>query len=408
MRKALGLAVVLMALGVTSLGCGSKFKLPTESLGGDIPPDGSYQMQATWTGMDGVIDILLTQGIASQLYVVFNQDPDGTRGFGTSTRGAVYSIARYRPTGTPPPIAGVTFPTLFNPIAICVGGDGAGSPGNRVYVLDRGDSLIAYTNPQTGIYGDTTGGHRKPVKQLQYHWRVREFRLLGGDTVSTFADTTMAWVNGVAADEEGRVYVSGLAIVQVPDPNIPQVTTRTFFWRIYRYIHGPATPGVDPPDRNLPGANWHRDPSWQVDEGNGLGTVIGPRGLFWNPLDDGLFVADHLKNVVQKLSVTQSSTGFYRIPGFDAPPDFDLLEPYDVTADLAGFSYIADTGNRRVLRCDSYGSFVQRVSIESDAFGDTLINPVAVTADDSLVFVCDARLGPGTRTGRVIRYKRRQ
>src|SRR5690349_22622223 len=37
--------------------------------------------------------------------------------------------------------------------------------------------------------------------------RVREFGLLGGDTMTTFTDTTMAFVHGIAADADGAVYV---------------------------------------------------------------------------------------------------------------------------------------------------------------------------------------------------------
>ena len=43
--------------------------------------------------------------------------------------------------------------------------------------------------------------------------RAREYGLGGGDTVSTFTDTTFAVVTGIAAGEDGYVYVSGQAIV---------------------------------------------------------------------------------------------------------------------------------------------------------------------------------------------------
>src|SRR4030067_632303 len=32
----------------------------------------------------------------------------------------------------------------------------------------------------------------------------------------------------------------------------------------------------------MPGANWHRDTTWVVEEGSGVGTVVDPRGLFWS------------------------------------------------------------------------------------------------------------------------------
>jgi hypothetical protein len=64
--------------------------------------------------------------------------------------------------------------------------------------------------------------------------------------------------------------------------------------------------------------------------------------------------------------------------------------------------YVADTGNRRVLRYGPDQSYVQRVDVEADAQGQALVNPIAVAADDSLVYVGDRTLG------KVIRYKRRK
>jgi hypothetical protein len=60
-----------------------------------------------------------------------------------------------------------------------------------------------------------------------------------------------------------------------------------------------------------------------------------------------------------------------------------------------------DAGNQRVVRFDGDGGYVQTVNVENDAFGRTLVSPVTVAADDSLVFVGDPALGE------VIRYKRR-
>ena len=54
----------------------------------------------------------------------------------------------------------VAFPGLFNPVALCAGGDGGGSSNSRIYVLDQGDSCIARTNPATGrcVEGPCVGG----------------------------------------------------------------------------------------------------------------------------------------------------------------------------------------------------------------------------------------------------------
>jgi hypothetical protein len=399
MRRALAI-LALAGLGGALAGCGGQFAMPTENRNKQIPSDKSYQMLATWSGMDGIRDILLTQGIGTQLFLLFNHG-----GVGTTSRGEVLSYARSKPTGPQTPIPGIEFPGLFNPAALCGGGDGAGRTGNRVFVLDQGDTLLARVNPLTHIYGDTTGitttlenkWRLGNVSDFGLYCRVREYGLLGGDTLSTFMDTTLAFVNGIAADDLGRVYVSGASIQYVPDALNPNLRTRAFLWQVNRYVRGPRYPGVY--DYFMPGSNWHRDTTWVVGDGSGVGTVQDPRGIHWGALGGGvLYTADFGKNWVQKLSATLPSYGYFEI---DQAQSLSLLGPSDVSADLQGFLYIADTGNQRVLRFNDAGEFVQIVNVESDAFARPLLQPVTVAADDSLVFVGDAALSE------VIRYKRR-
>jgi len=390
MRPVLAIAVLMGAGAAVLAGCGASYKLPTENrLGRGYSTDRSYQMVATWSGMDGIADILLTQGAGSQLFMLFNHP-----GVGTAPRGAVYAFALKARPPVPAPLPGIEFRTLFVPAALC------SSPG-RVYVLDQGDTCLARTNPATGSC-DTTGGWNGKVTDLSSYWRVREFGLLGGDTLSTFTDTTMAFVRGVAADDQGRIYVSGSAIVLIPDPTDARITTRAFLFRVHRYKR--VTPGSVPSDINMPGTDrWVRDQSFEVEEGSGIGTLTDPRGLYWagSGVSGGpaLFAADFGKNWVQKLSDAASSTGIFVI---DADSSSSLNGPTDVAADLAGFIYVADTGNRRVLRYDPYGDYIQRVDVELDSYGQALQEAVAVAADDSLVYVGD-RVG-----AKVIRYQRRK
>jgi len=391
MRRLFAIGMLLAVALLT--GCGTDYKLPTESpKGRAVPSDGSYQMLSTWTGMNDVQDILLTQGSSSQLFILFNHG-----GSGTTSRGEVRAYALTRPEV----LAGYDFhvpaDTPFNPVALASGGDGiAASANNRIYVLSRGDTCLARQNPNTGNCSDTTGGFRNKVTHLEYYWRVFEYRLLAGDTVSSFTDTTMAYVSGVAADAMGRVYVGGIAIVSVPSQIDPTLSERVYQSRVYRYVHG----GSDP---NMPGANWHRDHSWQVEEGSGVGTLQDPHGLFWSPAgavgDQALYAADFGKNWIQKLSDQTTSTGLFIIDG--AQSGTSLQGPTDVAVDLQGFIYVADAGNHRVLRYSPLASYVQRVDVEKDASGRELVDPIAVAADDSLVYVAD----PGT--AQVIRYKRR-
>jgi len=387
MRWRPGLALALLAALVLPplLGCGVAYKLPNEvAKGRTVPSDKSYQMLATWKGMDGITDILLTQGVGSQLFMLFNHG-----GTGTTSRGEIRAYPLTRPT----PLTGINFPTLFNPIAMCSGG-------GRVFVLDGGDSCIARANPANGSC-DSTGGWDTRITDLGHYWRVREYGLLGGDTLSTFTDTTFAQVRGVAADAQGHVYVSGLAVILVPDAEDPRFKTRTFLFRVYRYAKGPRYPGVKPADPNMPGANWHRDTTFVIEDGGGLGFLNDPQGLFWSAAGqgNGVYAVELGKNLVQKIADEGSSVGLFLT---DAGGSGTVLNaPLDVAVDLAGFIYIADTGNRRVVRCDSYGTYVQTINVETDADGQVLQLPVTVAADDSLAYVGDRQ------AGKVLRYKRR-
>lgn len=394
MRR-LALPALLLAL-IVAPGCGTRFELPTETDQAIIPGDGSYQMVATWSGMTGVQDLLLTQGAGTQLFLLFN-----TGGTDLSPRGDVRSYARKLTTGTPSPIPGVSFATLFNPIALHAGSSGGAGSG-RIFVLDAGDSCLARTDPAApGVCDPSYVAQGRRITNLAATWRVREYGLLGGDTMSTFTDTTMAAVSGIAADDQGRVYVAGSAIVYVPDPQDDRIRTRRYLYRIYRYQRGPRYPGVTPADRFMPGANWHRDTTFAVEEGSGLGTLVDPRGLYWSGAGgDALYAADFGKNWVQKLDPARSSAGFYFLDGGRTGEPFN--GPTDVVVDLQGFLYLCDTGNRRVVRYAADQEYVQTVNVEPDAQGQALMNPVAVAADDSLVYVADRDLA------KVIRYERRK
>jgi hypothetical protein len=392
------------AVVIVAAGCGSKFDLPTERpQAKPIPSDGSYQMLSTWktdkggSTFDGIQDILLTQGPGSQLFFLFNHG--GTGGPGTS-RGEVKLYAFSNPTeiGAPyfaPP------KTLFNPIALSSGQ-------NRLFILDQGDSCQAKFDVRRGTCeadpdASFQNGHPYPSIVLDYRaaWRVREFGLGGGDTLSTFTDTTMAQVFGIASDDQGYVYVSGIAAVLDTNTIDPRIRTRQFSSRIIRYARGPRYPGVIPADRYMPGATWHRDTTWLVVAGSGASSVSDPRGL---SISRGgvpsLVVADRGNNEVKTLSINQPNVGFAKMDGSTTGANFD--EPVSVAADLQGYVYIVDRNNKRVLRYDSIGNWVQTVNVEKNADGLPLLDPVAVGVDDSLAYIADRG------RGQVIRFKRRR
>ena len=385
---------VTLVFGVGCLGgCGSKFDLPTEQPQVNvIPSDGSYQMIATWTGMSGIQDLLLTHGSGSQLYLLFQRLNSGT-----SPRGEVFEVAR----STPRPIRAGTFQGLFNPVALCAGGDVEGRALNRVFVLDQGDTCLARENPATSSC-DTTGGWNTRITHLEYYWRVHEFDLTGAVSHGTFTDTSLAFVYGIAADDRGNVYVSGKAIIFIPNPFEPRLKERLFQDRVYRYRRGPRPGGGSDP--NMPGSNWHRDQTFEILQGTGVGTVVDPRGMDWTSTSGpALFVADFGKNWVQKMpdgNVDLGPAAYYRDGDVLNAPQ--LSGATDVYADTDGFFYVVDEGNRRVLRySDTVRSFVQVVNVENNATGQPLLRPVAVAADEDLVYVADHD------AGEIIRYRRR-
>lgn len=370
----------LAAGAIATAGCGTTFKLPTERPGKLVPADGSYELRSVWTGFHGVGDILLTQGGGSQLYVLFKT-------IGTDT-GKVLSY----PLSNPAPFASIRFKGhLLHPVAMATGS-------NKVYVLDQGDTCVARRDTLPGFTNDCGDrpGWPRTISDLGAYWRVHEYGLLGGDTLSSFTDTTLIWVNGVAADDRGNVYVSGRAQFFLINPFNILLRIKVLQYRIYRY-HRRAT--GEPDDRNMPGSRWARDASWAVEEGSGIGSVLDPRGIHWGSgADRALYAADFGQNRIQKLSDVATSTGFFQLDGAQTGKPF--RDPLDVTADLQGYVYLTDTNGGRVLRYDRDGLFVQTVN--TDTLATTrLQRPVAVAADDSLVYVAD------DATDRVLRYKRR-
>lgn len=380
------IAVIAMAL---TPGCSAKFDLPTERhITEPIPTDQSYAMIATWDGLTGVQDVLLTQGSGSQLFLLFNR---GGTGGPSTPRGDVqlYPFTRPAPIGPPyflPPT------TLFNPIALT-------AAQGKLFVLDQGDSCLARYSSVFGTC-EASQANNNTIQDLSAYWHVREYSLSGGDTISTFTDTTFAQVYGVAADEQGRVYVSGIAVVLDTLATDQRIRTRKFVSRVYRYLRGPRYPGIIPGDRYMPGSNWHRDTTWVVFDGSGNSSVADPRGIVWSSLGStSLFIADKGNNQAKVLSVNQIGVGFVKIDGGETGANFD--SPEDVAMDLQGYLYAVDRNNHRVVRYTPGGNYVQNINVEPNSEGLPLLDPVAVGVDDSVAYVADRG------RGQVIRYKRR-
>jgi sugar lactone lactonase YvrE len=388
------LLALLAALAVLASGCGGRLKLPTENRGpAVVPNDKSYAMLATWKGMDGIRDVLLTQGTGSQLFMLFNH---GGTGGPATPRGEV----RLYPFTQPVPIGPPFFDpprTLFNPVAVA-------SAQKRLFVLDEGDSCMAKYDPTRGTCEADAVRNGQPniVRDYTAVWRVREYPLTGGDTISTFTDTTLAYVNGVAADDAGNVYVAGIAVVLDTLTTDQRIRTRKFISRIYRYARGPRYPGVVPNDLYMPGANWHRDTTWVVLDGTGTSSVSDPRGMAWTPIAGGaVFVADRGNNKAKLIGTSAPGLGFVKLDGSETPTGTSFNGPQGVAMDAAGYLYIVDRQNQRVLRYFRDGTYIQDVNVEKNSDNQWLLDPVAVGVDDSLAYVADFG------RSQVIRCKRR-
>jgi hypothetical protein len=393
-RPIIGLWATVAALALT--GCGGNFELPTEHPGREVPSDQSYGMLATWKGMDGVQDLVITQGQGNQLFVLFNR---GGTGGPETPRGEVklFPITRPEPIGAPyfDPMQ-----ALYNPVAIA-------AATNKLFVLDQGDSCRAKfdvvrntceADPTPATVNTTP--RRSQVRDYLSTWRVREYGLGGGDTLSTFTDTTIAQPFGIAADEQGRVYVSGLAVVLDTLVTDARIRTRKFVSRIYRYSRGPKYPGIA--DVNMPGtASWHRDTSWVVFDGTGASSVSDPRGIHWSRIGTNpLYVADRGNNQAKGVSTAVIGGSIVRVDG--QATGSNLNHPEAIAGDLAGFFYIVDRDNRRVLRYNQNGEYIQRVDVESNADGLPLLDPVGIAVDDSLAYVADRG------RAQILRYRRRK
>jgi hypothetical protein len=120
-----------------------------------------------------------------------------------------------------------------------------------------------------------------------------------------------------------------------------------------------------------------------ASQGNGDHFVQQPRGLFF--FQDSLLVADTGKSWLQVLHADVPSSGRGQITGPESAP-LQLNAPTDVWMDAAGFYYVTDTGNARVLKLTRQG-IVKEVVTELDP--ESPPAPPTLVATARLVWVVD-------------------
>lgn len=118
-------------------------------------------------------------------------------------------------------------------------------------------------------------------------------------------------------------------------------------------------------------------------EGNGDGFVQQPRGLFF--FQDSLLVADSGKGWLQVISADVPRTGRGQVAGPESAP-LVLRDPRDVWVDDAGFFYVTDSDNGRVLKLSRRGE-IREIVTELDP--ESAVRPLTMTASNTLVWVVD-------------------
>jgi hypothetical protein len=180
------------------------------------------------------------------------------------------------------------------------------------------------------------------------------------------------------------------------DPYNDHVRTLEYRYRIRRYQRGA-------PDRYVTDGPWRKDLTYRLLEGTGFGSTRDPRGMQWSDAQGpALCFADLGNDQVQKYADPSGGAFSFKLDFGGAGADSMLLsQPVDVAVDSAGFVYLVDAGNLRVLRYDPDGNFVQRVDRNPDDVGRPLGRPVGVAADNRQVYIADRA------AGEVLRYWRR-
>lgn len=358
---ALGIAAAAL---LAALGCGSKFSLPTESKGGNVPPDKAYTYRALLGSFTDLTDVHITRSSGKQLLILAGAAPDARADCaeGPLPAGEALLYPIFARTGTPP--LSVTFDGMWRPQLAAEGG-------GVLFIYDAGDTCLRSTQPDLAPH-------------------VYLYRIGTPSPVTSFSDTNWAEVRGIAASPDRTVYVSGTFRVLEPDEfGRRTLRFRDGIWR-YREADGYA----------------HRDFGWTVLEGSGTGFVSRQRGIAWGPSwDPHLWVADGEKQAIQKLRIETDSLshGIYQFDGTTSGLRFQ--DPVDVAVDDSSYVHVVDRGSARVLRYFDAGFaavYMQQVNLGILEGEPLLQAPVAAATLDTIVYVADPP------NGAALRYERRR
>jgi hypothetical protein len=348
---AAGLALLALA------GCGSKFQLPTETPGGDVPPDSAFTYRGSVERLAGITDVMITKSSGTQTLVARGaardaRAPEECRSPATPALPAgtleLYSI--FPPPGAPP--LSVSFNGLWRPQLTA-------ENGGLLFVFDAGDTCACVCHPDS-------------LPQ------VVAYKIGNPAPQFSFFDSLWADVRGIAASGDRTVYLSGTFRVRELDEF--GRFTRRFRDGIWRY-------------QDQGGQVYARDTNWEVAEGTGVGFVTTPRGIAWGPsASPYLWVADAGKQAVQKLLIETDaeSHGVYAFDGVSSGEAFTDI--YDVDVDDENGIYAVDRGSARVLRFLDVGTsaeYLQLVNLGILTGEPLLVGPERSAVRDTIVYVAD-------------------
>jgi hypothetical protein len=283
----------LIVLGL--VGCGKKFPMPPQSEGG-LPPESSYVSVEVWDEYDGARDIL--RGGDGYLYLID----------GTEIRKLQLNQVEVQ----------TAFDGLVDPVRLAFGAN------RNVYVAEGGTGVVKVFDTE-------------------------------GQPISTFQDTLVTLIQGIALDDSMNLYVSD-----------------TSSDLVLRYDSLDAL--VDT----------------VAKRGEGNLFVEDPGGLSVSSELALLFVASTGHNWVEGLTLETPVTNAIHLGGSSHDGDTAegyFLEPVDVDVDAHGDIFVADRGNQRVQKFKSSGEFA--TAFRSRNWPDSEARPVGVTSssDGSTVYV---------------------
>ena len=124
----------------------------------------------------------------------------------------------------------------------------------------------------------------------------------------------------------------------------------------------------------------------------GDGQLYYPNSIALDPTDSFLYVADTYSSRIQVFSTTDGA--FVRKWGSQGSADDQMDHPRGIDVDAQGNVYIADAGNRRVMKFTSTGTFIKKWGQSGTGDGEFIV-PMGIAVDDQAgrVYVTDENRG---------------